>query len=616
MHPIITIPVLIVGGGPVGLAASILLSRHGVRSLLVERNATTAYHPKATVINARSMELFRQWGIEAQVRAQGVPQELMLHMRWVRSLSGEELARYSLSDEPARLLSRLGAGPAMPAICPQDIVEPLLLEKARASALADIRFATELLSFAQDAVGVTATIRDQQGEAQEVRAQYLLAADGAASPIRRQLGIPLEGPSDLGSVVNIYVAADLERWAVRRPAFLYWLVNPLANGVLIALDGGKRWLLNLPLQPGEAVEDYTAERAVATMRAAVGQPDLAVEVRGISPWRAQAQVAARYRAGRVLLVGDAAHRFPPTAGFGMNTGLQDAHNLIWKLTAVLEGSAAESLLDTYEDERRPVAQSNANLSAANFAKLGSAGVGPEGAALVASLEAGGQPAAEARATIVAMARMQGGHFDFSGQELGFSYRSAAVIPDGSVAPQPTDPVRDYIPNARPGARAPHRWLRQGGRVISSLDLFDGFTLLAGEDGEAWARAARGLGLPLRVYRLGHDLIDASGLEQSRERLAGSMSLSLRARIGLLFGVLRELGPGGLLALNGGTLREAYGLHREGAVLVRPDGHVAWRSVDRVVDPDRTLAGVIAAVLGARTRARTNPLAAIAEVTPS
>jgi 2-polyprenyl-6-methoxyphenol hydroxylase-like FAD-dependent oxidoreductase len=602
MQPTLSVPVLIVGGGPVGLAASILLSRHGVGSLLVERNPTTAQHPKATVVNARSMELFRQWGIEAQVRAQGVPQEPMLYMRWVRSLAGEELARYSLSAEPARLLTRLGAGPAMPVICPQDIVEPLLLERARSSPHAAIRFASELVGFAQDEAGVTATLRDAKGATEQVRAQYMLAADGAASRTREQLGIAMIGPKGLGDVVNIYFAADLKQLAAARPAFLYWLVSAQANGVLIALDGRRRWLLNLPLQPGESAGSYTSERSEELVRAAVGLPGLAVEIRGVSPWRAHAQVAERYRAGRVLLVGDAAHRFPPTAGFGMNTGLQDAHNLIWKLVAVMEGSAAPGLLDTYETERRPVAQSNADLSAANFLRLGSAGIGPEGADLVRGLEAGGQAAAAARATIAAMALEQGGHFDFSGQELGFSYASAAVIPDGSPAPRPANPVRDYIPTARPGARAPHRWLRHRGQVVSSLDLFAGLTLIVGEDGADWERAARQLGarrgLSLAIYRLGADLTDASALDQSRQRLAGSGGLSLRARLGLLWGVLREVGPGGLRAMNSGSLRESYALGPQGAVLVRPDGHVAWRAAGRAADPAATLAHVYEALLGA------------------
>lgn len=604
MQPTITVPVLIVGGGPVGLAASILLSRHGVRSLLIERNQTTSQHPKATVLNARSMELFRQWGIEAQVRAQGVPQEPMLHMRWVRSLSGEELARYSLSDEPARLLARLGAGPAMPAICPQDIVEPLLLAQARASALADVRFATALASLTQSEAEVTATIRDAQGATQVVHAQYLLAADGAASPIRGQLGIPMTGPRGLGSVANIYFAADLGQYAAPRPAFVYWLVSAEVSGAIIALDGRQRWLLNVPLQPDETPDQYTAEHAAALVRAATGLPDLAVEIRGVSPWRAHAQVAERYREGRVFLVGDAAHRFPPTAGFGMNTGLQDAHNLIWKLAAVLSRNAGPALLDTYEAERRPVAQSNAALSAANFQQLGSAGVGPAGVGLARDLDAGGERARTARARIVAMARTQGGHFDFNGQELGFSYTSAAVIPDGSAAPRPPDPVRDYIPTGRPGGRAPHRWLRHGAGVISSLDLFAGFTLIAGEDGGAWVEAAiaiaRGKNFPLRAYQLGSDIIDASPLEQARQRLAGSRGLPPRARLGLLWGVLRQLGPGALRSLSGGSVRETYGLGRDGAVLVRPDGHVAWRSPGLLPDPTATIAEVVAVVLGVRT----------------
>jgi putative polyketide hydroxylase len=563
---------IVAGGGPVGLSAAILLSRQGVPVVLAERRPTTCTHPKATVLNTRTMELFRHWGIEDDVRERGLPIDHSTAISWVTQLNGFLIGQLDLLDAGRKLDEMLDQSPTVPAICPQDEVEPLLRSHAESYPTAEINFATEVTGFEVDQDGVTATMRDAGGDERRVRAPYLIAADGPLSAIRRGLGIGVNGPGALGRLVNIYFHADLEPWVERFPSVLYWVVNPAVHGVVHSLDGSRRWLLNAFLDPDDRGDgDYSEDRCAALVRHAIGVPELEIDIRSIKPWTMGALVADRFREGRIVLAGDCAHEFPPTGGFGLNTGIQDAHNLAWKLAAVLRGWAGPALLDTYADERAPVVRMNTEqtvLNARNIMDMLFRRVED-----LDGLIDPGARGEELRAELAGAIPEQREHFDFQGEALGAIYRSPAVVPDGSTPPHVRNRITDYVPSAHPGARAPHAWLTVDSEERSTLDLFDGrLALLAGPDGADWCDAARevagSLELPIEPTRLG---TDAAAMDPAVDVLA------------------------------------LYGLESDGAVLVRPDGHVAWRSSGADPDPAGRLRRVLDQVLarpGARTAQET------------
>ncbi len=541
----IDVPVLIVGGGPVGLSASILLSRLGVRSRLVERRAGTALHPKARNINMRTMEIFRQCGVEDAVRAAGLPIERTKFLIWVESLTGREIERRveKRSHPDGELPSA-----AKHCLCAQDDLEPVLRRYAEAAAPGTLAFGTELIRFEQDASGVTATVRDARGETQ-IRAQYLIAADGARSPVRRALGVAMHGVSQLYRSVNVLMNADLTPWVKDRPAAIYLIQQPDLRATIMTINGVNRWgfLINLPLDA--SFEPYTAEHCAAVVRKAVGAPDLDVKILGVDPWVAAAEVAECYRVQRVFLAGDAAHHMPPTGGFGLNTGVQDAHNLAWKLGAVLKGWAGPGLLDTYEAERRPFGRFVTEQC------------------LETAISMGRGPQASDAAPKLARPEF---HAEL-GMIFGAHYSSAAVIPDGTAVPAVANPVADYEPSATPGSRIPHMWLTRDGRQMSTHDLVEmRYTLFAGVHGGPWRDAARSvaasLDVPLDAFIVGSDVGDPEG-----------------------------------------EWMRVCGIEADGALLVRPDAHVAWRRRGSAADPRGELESAFRAMLhgsGARPSAAT------------
>ena len=333
----IEVPVLIVGGGPVGLTASLMLSRLGIKSLLVERHPGTAIHPKARGINARTMEVFHQQGIEDEVRAAGLPPNKVGFIVWTKTLAGEEIERRVPWGQSTQ---RAEVTPVRACLCAQDYLEPVLRRCAERQPLGTLRFDTELTTFEQSDSGVTATITNTKtGASEQVSSQYLIAADGAQSRVRNALGIAMQGQKDVYDSVNVLLEADLRPWTQDRPAALYFIENEEMRATFLTINAHDRWgfLVNSLRAHGQKPEDFTPEYSTAMIRRAVGVPDLPVKVLGVAPWVASAHVAERYRAGRVLLAGDAAHEMPPTGGFGMNTGVQDVQNLAWKLAAVLKG---------------------------------------------------------------------------------------------------------------------------------------------------------------------------------------------------------------------------------------------------------------------------------------
>jgi len=354
----------------VGLAASLELSRHGVRSLLLERHDSTTWHPKARNLNTRTMEIARLWGREVhdELASVNLPPGWTSQIIYTRTLAGEELGRMPTAGFSGR---GPDVSPEIPLLSSQDVFEPILRRGAEATGLAELRFGHEACRIERGASPdddrvVLTVIERSTNRTYQVEGEYLIAADGAESAVRNQLEIQLDGPQGLGHFVNVYFYADLDKWVAHRPAILYWVAHASARGVFQPLDARGRWLCQIAYDgTPEASQEYTPERCAQWIRTAIGNPSCRPEVRSIGTWTMNAAVAGRLIQGRVILAGDAAHQLPPTGGFGVNTGIQGVHNLIWKLALVRAGLAGQALLDTYEVERRAVGRFNANRSLEN-----------------------------------------------------------------------------------------------------------------------------------------------------------------------------------------------------------------------------------------------------------
>jgi len=547
MEAHIDVPVLIVGAGPVGTTASILLAQQGVANLVVERRGSVQPAPAAHVVNARTFEILRAAGVDMEVIAAACkdPSDAG-RVRWVMTLTGEELGSLPFERQGDDVLAFT---PTPLRNLSQHRLEPILIEHLRKQAHASLRLAHEWEAAEQDAGGVTSHVCDlDAGRSFEVRSRWLLAADGAGSRVRKALGIEPIGPPRLASFVMIHFEANLRPLVGDRPAVLYFINDPAARGAFVAHDIDSTWVFMHQWDPDrESAEDYTEERCAAIVRRAMGTSTVDFAIRTLSTWHMSVQVAERYREGRTFLVGDAAHRFPPTGGLGLNTGVQDAHNLAWKLAAVEAGWAPGSLLDSYEIERRPIARENADVSARNAAKM---------LEVVQALGAAGDGERGAVRTAIAH---QAEHFDMLGLQLGFQYESGAMVPDGSARPAATNPVREFVPCGRPGARLPHAWTLRDGARLSTLDLLppDRFTLIAGPAGSAWIDAAAAIAAPpLHCLAIGRDVADP-----------------------------------------GGAWTALLGLENEGALLVRPDQHVAWRCTSGVAEPGEALHSALARIVG-------------------
>jgi len=543
-----SVDIAIVGGGPVGLSAAIQLGKLGIACRLFEQNAATSFHPRGHVISGRTMEIFRTWDVENAVNEAALPIERHAGIGFVESLTGAEIGSIQTRGDEARDALERSISPSLKRSCPQDVLEPILREAAEKLALVDLRFGTRVTEIAQNGETVRLSWEDANGTQGNTTARYLIAADGARSFVRDALSVPMTGGS-MGQQIGVYFKADLWDAVKSRPYLLWWVYNATTTGVLISLDGRYRWTYNFAYSADKSRHDYTGARCLEILRAVIGDPSVDIKIENIMPWRMQARLIEHFRVGRTFFAGDAAHPLPPTGGQGMNTGIADVHNLIWKLKLVLDGLAPDSLLDTYDAERRPVAGFNVEQSARNAKKMADAGL--SGILKADNSVAGGLSGAEApriRAQLAAAIPAQREHFDYPGQTFGYGYQSVLITPDGTR--QIPLEVDHYVPSARPGHRAPHFWARKASGTISSIDLFDGsgFTLLTGTEGLAWIaafeRILRHLGVCGTAYSVGQGM----DLEPETDWLA------------------------------------LYQISQSGAVLVRPDGHVAFRSTAVTGDP--------------------------------
>jgi 2,4-dichlorophenol 6-monooxygenase len=557
----IDVPVLIVGAGPVGLMAAILLRQLGVEVRVIERRSEAGRAPAAHVVNARTFEICRSAGIDMQA--------LMAHTRgpkdagrsiFVTRLAGEVLGNLPFERQDKDVLDLT---PTPLRNLAQHRFEAVLHASLGAHSA---EFGQQWESAEQGETHVVSTVRDLESDtAYEIQSRYVIAADGAGSRIRAAQGIEMSGPPKLQSFVMIHFSANLREIVGANPGILYWIMDPEAGGTFVAHDIDSEWVYMLGYDSeAETVDDYSAERCKAAVMRAIGEvpPHIAeeIEIETISTWVMSAQVAERFSNARILLAGDAAHRFPPTGGLGLNSGIQDVHGLAWRIAAVLEGWAPSGLLDTYEAERRPVAQYNAEQSLRNAGKLVEIPIAlgtiedPTTERMRATLD---DP--EGRARVVAAIENQAEHFDMLGLQLGYQYASEAIVPDDSPPTQVDNPVREFVPTSRPGARLPHAWVERAGERVSTLDLLvpGHFTLISAADDPAWADAcAKVEDVPLDHIVIGRDALD---LDAHWQRVSG--------------------------------------IRAAGALLIRPDQHVAWRVQALPERPAETLRGVLDRIIG-------------------
>ena len=580
--------VLIIGGGGAGLTASMLLSKLGVDHLLVSALPTTSILPKAHVLNQKTMEILADVGVADAIAARSTPAKQMAAMGWYAGFAGSDpdagrrIAKVDCWGSGGEDPMWFGASACRSLNLPQIRLEPLM--KARADELAPgrIHFHHEAMAVEQDGDGVSTHVRNlDDGSEYMVRSRYVIAADGGRT-VPKLVGIGYEGMGVVASSATVHVTADFSRWARDPDVLVRWIWCPAVGSMAVMVPMGpntwgpdsEEWVYHLAYQ-GDKLRSMTDAEVEADMRLALGIGDHPMYIHKMTRWTLEGVLAEKFRTGRIFLAGDAAHRHPPTGGLGLTSAIQDVHNLCWKLALVLEGNADDTLLDTYEAERRPTDARNVRRSLENsiahFEIGATFGLAPE----LGEQENWNQlrrvfsdkpeDAAYRIAGLRAIRRLTMESWELN-VEYGYRYASAAVIPDGTPEPPNVDEVRIYEPGTWPGSPLPHAWIdNEAGvrRPIKDLVGMKRFLLIAGEYGEEWCDAAqkaeRATGVAVDAVRIGHidgDLFDP--------RLAWT-----RAR----------------------------GISAEGAVLVRPDRFIGWRSLGMVADPAAELIAALRQILG-------------------
>lgn len=583
--------VIVVGAGPVGATMALLCASKGLRVLLVERKSAPTRHPAAHILNGRSLEIWNEIspGLPATIAAAAFPFDHRAQITWQTALAGETIGAVAIFDDEAMLARARSHSRWRTTHLGQHKLEPILWEQIRAAPLIEFQTGATCLEVrTNDAHGVEAVV-ECRGEQRRHRASYLISAEGASASLRDRVGIAMTGEM-LAGVASVFFHARLPDGMEETLPILTWIFNGEIAGPVIRHGDGDWILMTFHIPSVQSLEDLTDAWWLPRIRAAVGvETPITIKSKGV--WAMTSELADTYRAGGVFLVGDAAHRFPPTGGYGLNVGVADAHNLAWKLASVLAHGAADALLDTYETERRPVAKLKAEQSVHNHRQMDLVNrhLGVRNAPLrhldilLGRAPARWIPRRLRRAFVESLARKglqqvarklspantkrpallramdvdiqkQQAHFSGIGLEYGDAYTRGFVVPEAGPKPVHGDGIRTYRPTTWPGARLPYALLAGAHPTTSTHDALsrDHLTLLvAPPDAHRWSERVAALGD--RPFTIEVRSIELQDPEQWRHAL--------------------ETGPGG-------------------AILVRPDGHVAWRcrtAADAVAWPAAILA---------------------------
>ncbi len=580
----ITTDVMIIGTGPAGSAMAALLSSYGVDNFIVNRYRWLANTPRAHITNQRCMEVLRDLGhdVEEEAYMQATEQDLMGENVFCVSLAGEELGRMkSWGKHPLSRAEHQLSSPCHMNDLPQTFMEPLLFKTA-CSRGTQARMSVEYLSHVQDAEGVTVTCRDRLTNKDfTVRAKYLVGADGGNSLVAEHAGLPFEGKMGVGGSMNILFRADLSKYVAHRPSVLYWVMQPGADvggigmGLVRMVRPWYEWLIVWGYDINQPPPQVDAAFATTVARQLIGDPEIEIDLISANTWTVNNMFATNMQNGRVFIMGDAAHRHPPSNGLGSNTSIQDAFNLGWKMAMVVKGEASPKLLDSYTAERAPVARqivTRANQSIAEFGPIFEA-LGMDGGVdhekIQRNMDARcdtGEKAEKQREALRKAIAFKKYEFDCHGVEMNQRYASNAVVAENTTPPgEGIDMELHYVPTTWPGARLPHVWVfdRQG-KQHSTLDLTGRgqFTILTGIGGEAWVEAAAKVGKEL--------------------------GLTIRTQV---------IGPRRDYEDHTGDWANAREIGDSGCILVRPDHHVAWRAQKVSATAEADLLKVLKTVLG-------------------